>query len=227
MPAQYIVVPGQRFGRLTVLAPATRIMRNQHLKWICPVRCDCGTVYDIIAYNLTSGATTSCGCWKRSGNHNRTHDGSKTPLHNLWIAMRQRCYNPRCAAFPNYGGRGIFMCPEWHASFTTFRDWSLTHGYRQGLSIDRIDNNGPYAPANCRWATREEQSLNKRSNHLLTCFGDTKPIILWSRDPRCRVSEKLLRHRIESGWEPTRALTEPKHERRTLSTAIPHPLGVS
>ena len=97
-----------------------------------------------------------------------------------WKAMKQRCLNPNCKAFNNYGARGISICKEWY-EFEPFYYWAINNGYRKGLDIDRIDNNKGYYPENCRWATRSQNTNNRRVTRYLTVRGETLPIAFWEK----------------------------------------------
>ena len=99
-------------------------------------------------------------------------------LYSLWNTMRHRCEDPKRESYQRYGGRGIKVCQEWHDA-NTFMDWAESHGYKPGLQLDRIDNDGDYSPENCRWVTAKENSRNKRTNRLLTINGKTKTVSEW------------------------------------------------
>lgn len=120
--------------------------------------------------------------------------------------MRQRCTNPQKDHYADYGGRGIIVCPEWENSFEAFRDWALANGYRDDLTIDRKDNDGPYSPENCRWATKSEQVNNTRANRYLEYNGERKTIAEWARV--VGINPRVIAKRIRNGWTVERALTE-------------------
>ena len=96
--------------------------------------------------------------------------------------MKQRCYNPHTNVYKYYGGRGITVCDEWLKSYHAFRDWAFANGYREDLSIDRIDNDKGYSPENCRWVSVNEQRRNRRNSHWITINGETKRITDWSNE---------------------------------------------
>ena len=156
-------ITGQIFGRLTVIQEAGKTS-SRAVKWLC--RCECGTETIVAGTDLRKGHTQSCGCLNRhiSRKVNTKHGGTKTRLYNIWRSMRQRCNNPRTSDYHRYGGRGITIAPEWE-DYNAFRSWALTAGYKDDLTIERLDNDGAYAPENCTWISLEEQAQNKRNTH--------------------------------------------------------------
>ena len=107
---------------------------------------------------------------------------NKSRLCRIYLHIKDRCYNPNCNSYKNYGARGITICDVWRTDFNSFKTWAISNGYSDALSIDRIDNNKGYSPDNCRWATKKEQCNNRRSNHLLTYKGQTKSLAEWCRE---------------------------------------------
>lgn len=103
-------------------------------------------------------------------------------LRRIYDGIKQRCYNPSCDAYPRYGGRGIIMCSEWLNNPQAFYEWAMTNGYRDDLSIDRIDNDKGYSPDNCRWATRKQQQNNLSITIKVEINGVYKSLRQWSEE---------------------------------------------
>lgn len=203
---------GQRFGRITVVRYLEENEREfVNRRWLC--KCDCGTIKQINIANLTSGNIRSCGCLQRErmAKLNFKHGKWKTKLFNVWIAMRNRCYQKNTKYYINYGGRGVTMCPEWKDDFNNFEKWALANGYQDGLSIDRIDVNGNYEPSNCRWATLKQQANNTRRNHYLTFEGKTQSLQMWADETG--ISYSAIKTRVAKGWSAKDTLTVPNLQR--------------
>ena len=146
---------GQVFGRLTV--ESFSHMNGKHSYWNC--RCECGNIHIVRSDCLKGGLVKSCGCLNREP-RGITHGQSKTKLYHVWAGIKQRCNNPNANHYDRYGGRGITYCKEWE-KYEPFYTWAMNNGYQEGLTIDRIDNDGNYEPTNCRWITIAEQQRNK------------------------------------------------------------------
>lgn len=135
-----------------------------------------------------------------------THGKSNTRLYRIYKTMKCRCYNKNREEYPNYGGRGIKVCDEWLNDFMVFYNWAMDNGYKEDLTIDRIDNNKGYSPANCRWVDKKIQACNTRRNLKLTYNGVTHLISHWAE--LLNLDQCLLSHRYSSGWDIEKMLTK-------------------
>lgn len=150
---------GRRFNRLTVIERAGS--KRKRAQWKC--RCDCGNIVLVVSDSFRSGNTRSCGCYANEMRviANTKHGYCGTRLYRIWKGMVARCRNEGSTDFKWYGAKGVSVCNEW-LSFDAFRDWALSNGYAENLTLDRVNVYGNYEPSNCRWATVSEQNANRR-----------------------------------------------------------------
>ncbi len=154
-------ITGNKYGRLTVIS---RCEHNKR-KWICV--CECGNKVIADISNLRYGSVKSCGCLRKElGKKSLLKITTKHGLHghrlySIWEGMKTRCYNKNAYGYEWYGARGIIVCDKWRDDFQAFYDWALANGYKDGLTIDRIDVNGNYEPENCQWLTRGENTKKR------------------------------------------------------------------
>jgi len=129
--------------------------------------CSCGNETEQYISNIENGRVKSCGClrYKRLSERNTRHGMHGTRLYRIWRGLFKRCHNRNATDYSNYGGRGIKVCDEW-LDFKVFYGWAMRNGYREDLTIERIDVNGNYEPNNCCWITKSEQSLNRRKRTI-------------------------------------------------------------
>ncbi len=153
----------KRFGRLLVLRRGIND-KNNNTRWICS--CDCGQQSIVLSSNLIQKYSLSCGCMNKEKviEASTKHGLYKHRLYSVWTTMLKRCCNKNYHQFHNYGGRGITVCNKWKNNFKIFYDWATTNGWKLGLQIDRINNDGNYTPSNCRFVTSRENCSNQRTN---------------------------------------------------------------
>ncbi len=196
---QYI---GIKFNRLTAIR---FVEMKSFAKWtrtqIWEFKCDCGNNLVAILSNVKRGITTSCGCFAKE--KSTSHGFSCHPMYRSWDHMIQRCTNPKSDAWGYYGGRGITVCDRW-LTFSNFLA-DMKDGHSEGLTIERMDNSMGYSKENCRWASRAEQSRNKRTSRKITFNDRTLNLTCWARE--IGISSGHLKWRIDH-WPIERALAK-------------------
>lgn len=203
----------QRFGKLVVLG---RSDNNKHERTTWKCICDCGNIKVIDGCSLTTGNTTSCGCYARELLRSKSflHGLTGTKTHNAWKQMQARCCNPNYPDYSYYGGRGISISPRWLESFNNFlADMGIAP---TGKSLDRIDVNGNYELSNCRWATWKQQANNRRNNRYIEYDGINLTVSQWAE--KIGITSASLATRLNAlGWSIEEALTIPSEGRRANS----------
>lgn len=170
---------GMKFGRLLILEQKYNKTRDIILK----CQCDCGKIIEAYKSNVIKGNTQSCGCYHREvcSELLSSHNLSKLVIYKRFMKMVDRCENPNCKAYKNYGARGIRVCDEWKNDFVSFYNWAMANGYRDDLTIERIDVNGNYCPENCTFIPLSEQAKNRTNSIWITYNGETHHLAEWSR----------------------------------------------
>lgn len=198
-----LVSVGSKFGMWTAVEAAELSGKPS---WLC--RCECGVERVVRQDRLRSGRSKSCGCLKVRLHRvlKTTHGMNRSPTHYSWLNMISRCRVESFPDFHNYGGRGITVCDRWQAP-DGFVAFLADMGERPaGTTLDRFpDNDGNYEPGNCRWATKKEQSRNKRASKYITYAGETLPLVEWAKRtgiPRSRLHMRLYAH----DWPVAQAL---------------------
>lgn len=216
-----IDMTGQKCGRLAVLKQVKGKRWHGQFVWLC--QCDCGNRVQVPGADLRKGHTQSCGCLnlerikERSTKHGAagSHPRDSWPEYNIWVQMKQRCYNHKSNRYYKYGARGIKVCDRWRNSFENF---IADMGRRpKGMyGIERKNNDGNYEPDNCCWATRAEQAINKTNNVMIEIDGQSKPLSVWCREYGKNYG--TVWSRLKLGYTPLEALTASRHSKRRRNT---------
>lgn len=211
--SDFVDLTGRTFNRLGVIgiAPPTE---HQPTRWHCA--CVCGKETIVGSYALTSGRIKSCGCYIKefTGKRARTHGLTKSRAYRIWVDMRRRCLEPQEPSYRNYGARGIAVCERWKDPHGGFENFLADMGHPPHRhTLDRIDNDGPYAPENCKWATYKEQHRNKRTNRIEYLNGIGKPLSEWVEIHGANYYRVL--HRLRLGWTFEDAMFRPSMRERS------------
>ena len=215
---QYRIPIGFVSGNLTVIGSFSKRGKMAYY----PCNCKCGNISEVRGYDLLRQVesprykTISCGCERslsvKEGrktfglNNQNGLSFSESRTYGIWRGMIRRCYDKTCRSFKDYGGRGIEVCERWRNNFLAF--YEDMGKAPDGLSLERIKNDGNYELNNCRWATRQEQNTNTRKNRMITAFNETHTLSEWAR--KTGISANLLHARLgRLGWSPEKALSKP------------------
>lgn len=201
-------IKGMTFNRLTALylQPYKKSGRSV---WHC--LCICGNEVDVTGKELRTNKVKSCGCLRIDHPNGITHGMTDTPIYRKWSMMKTRCNNPKRDHYQWYGGKGIKVCNEW-LNFENFYSWAMTNGYRDDLTIERIDINKGYEPSNCKWIPLKQQAFNKTNTRRLTFNGKTQSLTEWS---------------IELGWKPWVLSTRLNKYHWSVEKALSTPLDTT
>lgn len=208
-------IVGKKYGEWTILGYAPKVNRMKRVK----CQCSCGKICERYFKHLKSGASKSCGHqnWKENcrqigkGNLKYTNfNVADTRLYSTWKNMKKRCYCKNNERYKNYGARGIKICDEWLNDFMSFYNWAINNGYKENLTIDRINNDGNYEPNNCRWATAKQQANNRRklkTSRYLTYKNKSQTVTEWCKE--YNINYSTLSCRINKlKWNDEKALKD-------------------
>lgn len=196
---------GKRFGKLVVIEDMGKMGGK---KFRCKCQCDCGNVSYPATAGLNNGTSQSCGCnqVERAKKGIRTkHNMRRKRQYNIWSKMKDRCLNSKTKLYKHYGGRGITVCDKW-LSFEGFWE-DMKEGYADNLTLERIDNELGYSKGNCKWATIQEQSQNKRTTHYITVDGERKSVTYFAN--KYKIDQDVVYYRLKSGWSDEDAVKKP------------------
>lgn len=210
MAIQDLFKPGQVVERLTVVSVSS-IISSGRTRWRIECKCVCGETTVVDAYHLRDGNIRSCGCLrsettiKRSTKHGNAPRSGWSYEYGVWNGMLSRCLDTNCTIYKYYGGRGITVDPSWK----DFKKFLADVGPcpKEGLTLDRKNNNLGYVPGNCRWVDWITQQNNRRSNRKEEYLGRTQTVAQWAHEFKLKPGRVFSR--LYRGWDLHTALTTP------------------
>lgn len=203
---------GKKFYYLLVLNK-TRKDKNGHWYWKC--KCDCGNIKEILGSHLIQGNVKSCGCYNSKRASKFCKDKTIIPnkrIMYIWQSIKQRCYNQKSISYKNYGAKGIKICDEWKNNPKLFYTWSIKNGYRDDLTIDRINSDKDYCPENCRWVDWKTQMRNTNRNVIITYKEETNCVKYFI--DKYNLNKFAIYSRLRKKWNVKDAIEKPVKERR-------------
>lgn len=206
------LIIGNRYNKLTALKKTGQLEgKSSYIYYL--FLCDCGKKVLVAGSLVLSSRRKSCGCLKKTP-PSQTHGMSYSRVYKIWQNIKKRCYKKTENNYKNYGGKGVVMCKEWLNEPMCFIGWALKNGYKDNLTIDRINNNGNYEPTNCRWVTKYVQANNTSTNRYISYKDKTKTLAQWAKE--YKINRNTLRKRIESNkYSMHEALTNKFREKPT------------
>lgn len=197
---------GIKYGRLTIVEEKEKYISPKgypQRRVLC--KCECGNTHICTLNNLKNGSTKSCGCYQKelASRTKSTHGMSGSRPHSIWNQMIMRCHNPKSRGFKNYGAKGITVCEKWKTFEGFWED--MSNGYKDNLTIDRINNSKGYSKSNCKWSTPREQQNNRSNNRKFTFDGETLTMMQWAR--KTGLKRQTIESRLRRGWTVENALT--------------------
>lgn len=209
---------GKKYGMLTIMSYSHRKSYHYFRKngkeridylYFYKCKCDCGKEKTISINSILTGHTKSCGCLHIENciNKFKKHGKYRSKIYYIWRGIRNRCNFKKDKSYKYYGGMGIKVCDEWENDFMAFYNWAMLNGYKDGLTIDRIDVNGNYCPENCRWVDRKTQARNTRRNRFIEYNGEKYCLNDWARI--VNKTSNCISYRLKKGWSIKDALYIP------------------
>lgn len=206
--------PGDRFGKLFVVMQGQNMReKTGHMRRTYICQCDCGNIISVYGKDLLAGRKKCKRCKIPEKIKRNTIKNKR--IYNIWNCMINRCYNTNSSNYKYYGGKGISVCENWkcEGGYNNFLQWSLLNGYKDDLSIDRIDVLKNYTPDNCRWVDIKTQSRNKTNTIYVNYNGHRKCLAELAEENN--IDYNLLSGRLKRGWDIEKALTTPRRMKKS------------
>ena len=201
--SRLIDITGKKYNMLKVISFYD--IQDKKSRWLC--ECECGNKKILFGKDIKNGNTKSCGCLLHKKKYNKETETKIKRLQHIYYQMKQRCYDKNNPLYKHYGQRNITICKEWLNNINNFLNWALKNGYKNDLTIERIDVDGNYEPNNCKWITKTQQGYNKTNTISYTFQGETKCLSEW-----CKIYDidyHIVYKRLKRGNDIKQALTKP------------------